>query len=286
MWHSGMHCVPYYKRTQPTSYEIRFRLVPRIELSQMDTFNEIRDKIREKLLSETTGILCKFDMQVTVNSTEEQFQDFITQRRFPALQIDVVAVMYYNQTVSLVEQELNELLNVYTVNFTDSDNFTLLYIVDEKSINKSVSAEEEFQIFRFYMFGSSLDDLHLKYFIKKDNLVSLILTPLPARCGRPIRVNYLQWCAKIVLSNDSFTVDVNAENAVKILVLGEVLETAEVMFTDDKKKMIMCAERYFQLVEKKMGNQTSQSNKLNGLGNIVLSFILLIFLFSNIIDEQ
>ena len=254
-----MRCVPYYSYAHPISYEIRFTLIPRFELTQYKRFEEIRDMI-EKTLLKPTRILCKLDVYLKLNVTEDLLLDAIASQRLPALQIDVIAAVYNDSSSSDIPSVLKEVLEIYQVDFVDSDNFTVEYTVDENAMNKSVAKEENMEI---NLIGSNIDNIAWVYIINKDKLVSLWFTSVfpTDRCLQPIRVNFLQMCAKIILPKDSYTVEGEGENTSRIRLHGIRLENDEFMFTTDRK-LVLCAERYVELLEQDIGNKISHSATL------------------------
>ena len=251
-----MRCVPYYSFAHPISYEIRFSLIPRFELTQYKRFKEIRDMI-EKTLLKPTRILCKLDVYLKLNVTEDLLPDAIASQRLPALQIDVIAAVYNDSTSADISSVFKEVFEIYQVDFVDSDIFTVEYTVDENAMNKSVDEEEHREI---NLIGSNIDNFAWVYIINKDNLVSLWFTSVfpTDRCLQPIRVNFLQMCAKIILPKDSYTYEVEGENTSRIRLHGIRLENDEFMFTTDRK-LVLCAERYVELLEQELGNKISHS---------------------------
>ena len=256
MWRSGMRCAPHYSYAHPISYEIRFTLIPRFELTQYKRFEEIRDMVEKKLLK-PTRIFCKLVLYLKLNVTEDLLPDAIASQRLPALQIDVIAAVYNDSMSSDIPSVLKEVLEIYQIDFIDSDNFTVEYTVDENAMNKSVAKEENMEI---NLMGSNIDNNAWVYIINKDNLVSLWFTSVSPtwRCLQPIRVNFLQMCAKIILPKDSYTVEGAGENTSRIRLHGIRLENDEFMFTTDRK-LVLCAERYVQLSEQELGNKMSHS---------------------------
>ena len=91
----------------------------------------------------------------------------------------------------------------------------------------------------------------------------------------------------MILSKDSFDGDLgNATDS--MFVLGQKVDKSEIMTSSDGKKIVMCAEKYFQLIPdsttKANGDRDQTSTSQKPIFTVIVMFVS--FVFCRIIVEK
>ena len=161
--------------------------------------------------------------------------------------LDVHVAFYNDDFQSNINDNINAIRAVLNIDFVEMDNYSMVHIVEESDINTTLHRRVI-----PWMPGSN-------YVVNEDNLISLKFSPLfNSNCISPARINFLQNCSKVILENDTYRGDIgNTTN--DIFVLGQRVERNEVMAVTNGKKIVMCAQKYFQLVKSRKIDTISES---------------------------
>ena len=271
MWVSDMHCITYYKEAGPFSYEIIFRLLPKSGNIPVTKFDEVMNRIGLKLKGNTPSKfhLCKSDMFLKLNITLDQASQQTGLPPAVGSWLDVHVAFYSDDFQSNINYNINAIRAVLNIDFVEMDNYSMVHIVEESDINTTLHRRVI-----PWMPGSN-------YVVNEDNLISLKFSPLfNSNCISPARINFLQNCSKVILENDTFRGEIgNTTNS--IFVLGQIVERNEVMAVTNGKKIVMCAEKYFQLVKSRKIDTISESvfdnSKSQKVHVSIISMLLAVF---------
>ena len=101
------------------------------------------------------------------------------------------------------------------------------------------------------------------YSVSKENLDTITASSLVSNmiCIEPVRVIYLQMCAKVFLSKDSFIRSSSENNFPEVKVLGETVRINEVIFISDGEKIVMCADKFLELIDKTLCRNVDKEDK-------------------------
>lgn len=284
---SGLRCEPYYVTAHPVIYAIRFRLVPRFVFFGADKATGLTDTLIERLATDTDIgwlKLCSYEFHFRLNVSKDKIEDFAEVQKSSVLKIDVT--MKYHQDKrdkSTVATDMKNLIRLYESNFTDFGEFLVEYIADENDFDPDSAqeeSEEEFVIHSPPFSGSQ----QVMYYADKENLATMkVFSPnMHNPCVHPIRVSYLQTCAKVVLSNESFIQRFDEVNQTSNLkVFDEVVDTSEVIFSANRDKLLICVEKFLDIVQKKLrqreGNNERPVNSVSELNKSTVQIQIMIF---------
>ena len=251
-----MRCVTYYKKAGPLRYEIRIRLLPVSGNIVVIEFEALADKIRQILVRETPSNfhLCKTDVFLKLNITKDQLsQTTLLSPTTVGIWIDVHVAVSSDLFTSDIKEDISSIHTFLNTVFVESEDYRLIHSVEENVLNKT---DRRSAIPTVYKLPPNEVLTDVGYIINEDDLISLRYSPsYQTRCIDPVHINFLHNCSKVILSTESFNGDLsNATDS--MFVLGQKVDRGEIMTTSDGKKIVMCAEKYFQLLP----DSTTQAN--------------------------
>ena len=243
-----MRCVTYYKKAGPLRYEIRIRLLPVSGNIVVIEFEALADRIRQTLVRETPSNfhLCKSDVFLKLNITKDQLsQTTLLSPTTVGIWIDVHVAVSSDEFTSDIKEDISSIHTFLNTDFVESEDYRLIHSVEESVLNKTDRRPAIPTVYKLPP-NEALTDVG--YIVNDDGHISLRYSPsYQTRCIDPVHINFPHNCSKVILSKESFDGDLgNATDT--IFVLGQKVDSIEIMTTSDGKKIVMCAGKYFQLL--------------------------------------
>ena len=262
---AGLQCEPYYSKAYQIGYTTRTRLFLRPDFTGFESFLQLMDKIETSLstIDNIGGLgLCFYQYDIYLNISEEKLLERETLSQTSASHIDLrVTYCQLFKRESAVFSEMQNMLNVYE----KISNFSAYVSVEYIAENYESVSDLEWMDLKLKLLPPYYPLHIMVYEITKGKLAKVTIRShimmMPSQ--HPIPVNYLQMCAKVVLHVDSreITRHMEENNAPVVKVLGEKVDPTEVIVSADGDKIMICAEKYIELVEKQENRALNEDEK-------------------------